>query len=262
VTAFLDINRENWSSFNRTFDQYFQAFTPLVDMFRKIEHDNAYHLVIFADKKHIERVKLYVNSLKNITIIDIDEKYLENNSILWKRLPRETEIVNSQEYRKLIQHRISHPENNNPRYTLINHAKIDFVNIATKLIPCEYFCWVDFGYCSNPVNIPRNPIDINRLDKSRINYTLINPINSLDSNILYTLQNAPEKIGGFFFFGSRERIIEYQQLYHSIHEAFQDRNIVDDDQHIALQCCFAKPSLFALHNVGGWHKALVAFQKQ
>jgi hypothetical protein len=259
VTAFLDIERENWQNFRRTFDDYFRDFTPLIDMFKNY---NNYHLVVFIDKKHSERVRQYVNSLKNITIVDIDEEYLQTNSVLWQRLPRETEIMNSDAYKKIVSHRLAFPENTNPRYTLINHAKIDFVNLAAKMVTDQYFCWVDFGYFSKLENIPKRPLDIDRLDKTKINYTLINPISILDSNVLYTLQNAPEKLGGFFFFGNRERMAEYQTLFHLVHESFQKNNIADDDQHLALQCYFAKPDLFALHSVGGWHKALVAFQQQ
>lgn len=259
VTAFLDIQRENWSTFRRTFDEYFQAFTPLIDLFKD---DNNNHLVVFMDKKRSEKVKQYVNNLQNVTVIDIDEDYLQNNSILWKRLPKEIEIINSIEYKKVVSHRLSYPEHSNPRYTLINHAKIDFVNLAVQMVTNPYFCWVDFGYFSKPENIPKRLLDVNLLDRNKINYTLINPISVIDSNVLYTLQNAPEKIGGFFFFGSRERMIEYQKLYHLVHETFQKNNIADDDQHLVLQCYFAKPDLFALHAVGGWHKALLAFQKR
>jgi len=260
VTAFLDIKRENWATFSRTFDDYFKSFSPHIDMFRKLEQNNSYHLVVFIDKKHHQRVSEYVGDLKNVTLIDIDEEYLQKHSILWQRLGRETEIMQSDFYKSLVAHRLRFPENNNPRYTLINHTKIDFINIAAQTVLHDYFCWVDFGYFGKVENIPANPLDLKLLQKDRVNYTLINPISLEDSDCLYTLRYAPEKIGGFFFFGSREAVREYQKLYHIVHKVYQNMGIVDDDQHLALQCCFVQPELFALHSVGGWHKALVAFQ--
>lgn len=265
VTAFLDIQRENWSTFSRTFDDYFKSFTPHIDMFRKLANSekgsDLYHLAVFIDKKYSPRVREYTGELKNVTIIDIDEDYMQQNSTLWQRLPRETQIMQSYFYKGLVSHRPEFPENNNPRYTLINHAKIDFINLAMRLsIPSEFFCWVDFGYFSREENIPENPLDVKLFDKDRINYTLINPVTPEDSNTFYTLQNAPEKIGGFFFFGRRDVMAEYQNLYHTVHKVYQNIGIVDDDQHIALQCYFVNPTLFALHHAGGWHKALVFFQ--
>jgi len=40
---------------------------------------------------------------------------------------------------------------------------------------------------------------------------------------------------------------EYQALYHETLEYFQDNNIADDDQHLALRCYFKNPNLFKLH---------------
>ena len=259
VTAFLDLQRESWISFSRTFDAYLAAFTPFLSLFTGSDS----RFIVFIDKRHIHTVQRLVNGTPNILLVEISEPFLETHSVLWRRLPRELEIIQSEdEYRRWTVHRQRYPENTNPRYTLINHCKIDFVNLAMeKDIHSEYFCWVDFGYFSKPENIPTALLDIEKLDKEKINYTLVSPvIPEEDRDYIYTLQVAPERIGGFFFFGSRKSMISYQKLYHKVHSKFQTLGIVDDDQHIALQCYFVEPSLFALHYVGGWHKALIAFQ--
>ena len=59
VTAYLDINRSSWIRFNRTFNEYFEAFTPLVDLFNQYKDPN-YHLIVYIDKKHSEQVKQYI----------------------------------------------------------------------------------------------------------------------------------------------------------------------------------------------------------
>lgn len=260
VSAFLDLKRDNWSQFQRTTADYFKSFQPMLDQLEKTT-DPRYHLVLFIDRKHSSAIP----SLPNLTKIEIDEDWLSTNSVLWKRLPRETEIVNSDRYKQIITsaNRSHFPEHSNPRYTLINHAKIDFVNYAIQMKPdCYYFAWVDFGYFARPERVPDNLLDISKFNLQTVNYTLINPITSQDSDILYTLVCAPERIGGFFFFGNRNVLNKYQQLYHAVHSAFQNAGIVDDDQHIALQCYFHCPELFTLHNLGGWHKALTHFQGQ
>ncbi len=168
--------------------------------------------------------------------------------------------MNSEYYKSLISHR-DVPECHIPEYTLINHSKIDFMIEASKLKNSEFFCWIDFGYFALKERIPLNLVDINKLDKNRINYTLINPIDNRDSDVLYTLRNAPERIGGFFFFGERNVLKEYQELYHFVLKEFQyDYNIADDDQHLVLRCYVKQPDLFALHYLGGWHRALCHFQ--
>ena len=266
ITGFLDIGRKDWNEFQRSFEDYFSSFTPLADMFNKMTDSNKsyYHLVVFIDKKCSRYVKEYLQA-KNITVIEIDEDFLTANIPAWSRLAREQEIMNSDKFKNLMSSvgRLRFPEHSNPKYTLINHAKIDFVNYAMNLESlkeCPYFCWVDFGYFAKPDRIPQFPLDITRFNLSTVNYTLINPLTSKDKDVFYTLTHAPERIGGFFFFGNRKSLIAYQKLFHAIHKAFQTVEIADDDQHIALQCYFKCPELFTLHNLGGWHRALTEFQ--
>ena len=65
-----------------------------------------------------------------------------------------------------------------------------------------------------------------------------------------------------YFFGRKDKLLEYQKLYHETLNWFQNElNIADDDQHLALQCYFKNPELFTLHYNGDWHKALLYFQK-
>ena len=261
VTSFLDIKREKWQHFQRTTAEYFREFQPLLDMF--LTHPDApmYDLIIFIDKHHVTKLNGRIFP-SNIIVQEIDEEFLVENSVLWRRMEREKEIMESEAYKNIVRHRLHHPEHHNPKYTLINHCKVDFMYLAMSLSDATHFCWVDFGYFKNSQTIPRNFIDLEKLDKDKINYTLINPIDhERDDNVMYQLQHAPEKVGGFFFSGSREALATYQRLYHDFHERLQRINIVDDDQHLALMCYFTKPSLFCFHHLGGFHRALTHFQK-
>src|SRR5437764_784195 len=124
VTAFLDINRDDWSTFSRSFDDYLESFTPYINLF---ENNKDYKLVVYIDKKHYNKL-LDLCIVDNIYVYPIDEEFLLQNSILWQRLPLETEIITSEKYKTEFKHRLQYPENNNPKYTLINHAKVDFVS--------------------------------------------------------------------------------------------------------------------------------------
>ena len=263
VTAYLDIGRETWTHFQRTFDWYFNSFIPLVNMFKSISNEERalYDFIIFIDSKYYDKVKEYVGDINNIVVIPINETFMENNIFAWSKLERETEIMSSKEYKKLISHRLNCPETNNPKYTIINHSKIDFVCFATILSTCQYFCWVDFGYCGNEERTPSYLLNIDLFDKDKINYTLIQPITEKDKNIIFTLSDPRDVVAGCFFLGSREKIEEYQKLYHSVLEMFQDKNLADDDQHLVIQCKARNPDLFFFDCLNGWHRALVHYQK-
>ncbi len=261
ISSFYDMNRDKWTHFKRSFNDYLLDFKPFINIFTS--PTNQYEMVLFLDKKHIDPVTKLLKPHTRIKLIEIDEEFMNHELPMWKTLPRERQIMNSLNFKSIIPHRLRFPEHTIPEYSLINHCKIDFINYVIKeeISNAEYFCWVDFGYFKKPENIPGNFLDINKLNKDKINYTLINRLDSRDRNIQYTLLNAPEKIGGFFFFGNRENMKKYQKLYHEVLDYFQNTlNIADDDQHLALVCYFRKPELFALHYTGQWHQALKYFQ--
>lgn len=259
VSTFLDIGRTFWNNkFVRSVYTYLNCFKPFVKLFPK---EGKEKMIVFIDEKHSKEFKEMIEN-SNIHAIEINMDFMSKNIHVWKSLNREREIMNSQEYKTKFANRLTFPENTIPEYTLINHAKIDFVNLAIDLEKqYEYFSWVDFGYFQNESNIPTNLLDLNKLNLNKVNYQLLNPITEEDKNIMYTMIHAPERIGGFFFFGNRKTLKEYQNLYHSILEEFQNNNLADDDQHIVLRCFFKNPSLFHLHYNPKWHNILIDFQK-
>jgi len=261
VTTFYDIGRDDWTSFRRTFDTYLKDFSPFVPLMAKAD-PTKHRMIVFIDKKHYDAVFDITRSVKNILLIRIDEEFMKSQIYAWRTIENEEKVMLSEEYRRLIPHRTTFPENSNPKYTLINHSKIDFVNIAMKMCDFSYFCWVDFGYFGDKKTIPNSLIDVSKLDVKTVNYTLINPLTEADRDVIYTLKIAPEKIGGFFFFGHRNVLKIYQEVYHKVHQELQSLGIVDDDQHIALRCYFSHPDLFTLHYLGGWHRALLHFQEK
>jgi hypothetical protein len=204
-------------------------------------------------------LETHIKSDMNVKIIEINEKFM-NNLPSWKKLERETEIMESVQYKNLMRHRLRFPEHSHPKYTIITHCKTDFVYLSLQNYKYDYYCWIDFGYCKKPEWIPKKLIDINKINKNKVNFTLINPLDQNDSNIMYTLHVAPEKIGGYFFFGNKETVTKYINLYHKNLDEFQKLGIADDDQHLTLRCYYENPDLFQLYVLGNWHLALTHFQ--
>ena len=259
VTAFLDLDRKNWKSYSRSWEKYLNDFMPYLYLFENNDTTN-YEMIIYIDEKfYLEILKLVKKELP-IKIVKINRKYLKDISIPWNRLEKEEEIMKSAKFKNMLKHRLEHPEVCKAEYTLINHAKIDFVVDSMRISNAEYFCWTDFGYFSKHYNIPSKLLDFNKLNLEKVNYTTINSFKLEYTNLFYVLCKAPDFIGGFFFFGNKKVLKEYQKLYHKIHLELQEQNIVDDDQHLALLCYLKNPNLFELRNLNGWHKALLHFQ--
>lgn len=240
VTAFLDLNRDDWSYFSRSKQSYIDSFYKLAELFDKEEKNK---LIVYCD----DTIKL--NSYKNVTVIYINREWLRNNTI-WSRIDREKEICYNNEFIALTEKVRTFPEINNYEYTMINHCKIDF--IYNSFSPeFDYYCWVDFGYVSKGSIIAL--LDIEKMVVDKINYCVVNQP-CYNKSAHFHLIVAPEIICGSWFFGRKDKLLEYRCLYHIIHSKFQSANIIDDDQHLALQCWYSQPNLFALHELGEWHR--------
>lgn len=262
ISMFYDINRSGWAKFARTFDDYLSYFTPYVELFKGNSDD---HMIVFIDDRHITKLQEAIQTCDKITLIPINEAFLVYNIPCWKHLNKEREIMDSQFFKSVAGERISFPECRYPEYTLINHSKIDFLiyTLNLNLTSAKYLCWCDFGFFAKTENIPKTLLDLKYFDLERINYTLINPIEDIDRDIYYTLKYAPEKIGGFFFLGKRDKLYEYQKAYHQSLLDYRQRNICDDDQAMALYTYFKNPDLFSFNTrMFGWHKVFVANQKK
>lgn len=252
---FLDLNRESWKSYSRSFDEYLEAFKAytLVD----------YKMIVYIDSKHYDRVKDLLKDQPKKRVISITEQWLSENSWIWRRLPIETEIMAAPVFINIIKHRLHCPETYIPKYTLINHAKIDIVCHSIPLVDTDYLAWVDFGqFSSRHIHkIPNNIMDLSKLDLHKLNICSTNYITEKDQDIYYTLKEAPEVINGYFFFGVKQALLEYQQLFHKNLLHFEKLRIADDDQHLALRCIFEKPEMFKVWTFPDWFLALQYFQR-
>jgi len=261
ITSYFDINRSQWTTFSRTFDDYLSYFKPFLTLFDKSKTND--NLIVFIDDRHFKKLDDLLTDTHTIFLIPINQSFLEQNLHCWKTLETERRIMNHPEFKALVGDRITFPECRYPEYTLINHCKIDFISYAinSNLTSAKYIAWIDFGFFAKSENIPKTLLDLSKFNLSRINYTLINPIDETDNDVYYTLKYAPEKIGGFFFLGRRDILLQYQILYHKSLADLHSKNIVDDDQALALYCYFQKRDLFSFNTSNfGWHRVLIVNQ--
>lgn len=258
VTAFLDLDRKSWDIFERRSNStYLEYFYRLLPLFK----DNKMHeMFVYLDKKFVQKVKAKLDETYSIYIIPIDEEFLYTNSVIWRRLARETEIMQSESFRSLVNHRLDYPECSQPKYNLINNSKIDIVVHATNLTKADIMVWCDFGLIKNENVLPKKLLDPDKLDTSKITFSLVDHIKDNDFNIMETLIKPREVLEAGFFASSKSVLIKYQKLFHKVHQSFHDMNIVDDDIHVILQCIYQYPDMFNLVYQGGWLKSLKYFQ--
>lgn len=273
VSSYLEINRENWNTkFKRSFDDYLKYFKPFIELF---SYDNLekyklkdieYNMILYMDSTRINQFLDECDiSKSNISIILINNAFMEKNIPIWNRLETETNIMNSNNFKNLLNHRINCPEANNPKYTLINHSKIDFiVHTINNVYMADNYAWVDFGYFIKSSNIPLNMIDPYRFANNKINYTLIDMFDYRNANPILNIVFGQEKIGGFFFYGNKDVMLKYQKIYHKYLDEFQNMSICDDDQSLVLYMFFkinkTDQDILYMHYTGVWHYALKYFQ--
>ena len=111
-------------------------------------------------------------------------------------------------------------------------------------------------------NYPYSDLDSNKFNHDKLNFCLRNRITNNDTNVDYTLVNAPEVFTGSFFAGTVETLNRLYYLYHECLDELYNNNIADDDQHVYLRCFLKEPNLFELFlSVDKWPQALCYFQK-
>jgi beta-1,4-mannosyl-glycoprotein beta-1,4-N-acetylglucosaminyltransferase len=266
VSAFLDIDRRNWSKYQRTVEYYILSFGNYFNYRNK--------MVVFIDDNYIEELKVIYKkySHNNAIFIPINKEWMSKNIYAWQQLDISESIMESESYKNLLNDRIVRgcPENIYPTYNAINHSKIDFICYAVNnnLINNDSFiCWSDFGYFhsilhNNPSKYPVGSIDITKFKSDKLTFCLRNKLDNNDRGITYTLVNAPEKFTGSFFAGPTNLMLKMQKLYHTSLKEIYDNNVSDDDQHIYLRCFLKEPQLFHLYlDTHKWPEALCYFEK-
>jgi len=255
VSGFFNIGRENFKNSSRSVERYLNSF--------KNYYNYDYRMIVFMDERYASE---FINKDKYKRIVPINREWLMNNILSYQQLNRATEIMNSEEYKKLVKERIENgnPENIYPEYNIINHSKIDFINYAINqnwLNEEDFVCWSDFGYFdsilhNNPSEYPKSVLDLRKFKVDKLNFFLRNEVKPEDNDIIRTLKEAREVFTGSFWGGPVNRMKELYNMYHNCLNELYEMGISDDDQHIYLRCYLSNPEMFEIYVSSEWPQAL------
>ena len=160
----------------------------------------------------------------------------------WSYLPKVNEIIESQKFYELVKKfdRELDPEFYIPKYSLINHAKVDFVKYVIEKEwtgkEVKYLGWIDFGYVRNSSQIPSDyQFKYQQLKNDRVNMIYNMEFVPEDENVTYVMENHEVTITGPFWFGTKNKILSYWDLYHERLNYIFSLGLVDDDQTIMVK---------------------------
>lgn len=243
VTAFKNINRENWKSYKRTQEEYLLYFDYLITNIK-------YNIVVFIEENLLEKLILKYKKYNNILLFDINLV----DSFYKKYLLKDKEIMKSNIYKnKIPNNRKNNPEHNYSEYNLITHSKINFVKKACELFNnYDFYSWIDFGFIRNPNSnfLPKN-INTNLLSTNKILYqAFFIPKNKTCANKM--LQSNKICICGGAFIIHKSLIYYYEKLFEQKIIEWQKNYISDDEQNLVLQLYFDNPQLFNLKISNKW----------
>ena len=239
VTAFFNINRENWKNFERSEDKYYEYFTGWAKIKNK--------LVVYVETERMrERIMQFRNSLGlgDRTSVNLIDDYQTLDTELY------TSIVNATNNRlaQLYRLRPENPEVWNANYNFVMLLKMWCVKDAVfRKQASGMVAWIDFGY-----NHGGTAIDINSNFNFLWEYDFPEKINLFyvqkpnDRPIFDIVFLMDTYIMGTIIVGPADLWDEFWLLMKQSMIALNDCGITDDDQNIILMCYRKQPKLFEL----------------
>ncbi|XP_033759000.1 protein HtrL-like [Pecten maximus] len=153
---------------------------------------------------------------------------------------------------------LNHPECFSADYVIITNSKVSFLKTATERNPfgTSHFVWIDAGYGHGTGIYPENgkwlPAKLLGMHR-KITFIQLRDIAADDDSDLH--KGKEPVLNGGFFGGDKWAIEEYYRTYRDVFCACLNKNVVDDDQSIALYTYFRYPSLFEFVR-GDWYDAI------
>ncbi len=244
VTAFININRDNWKEFGRTEEQYFNYFK----LWAKLKND----IIVYVENSDLaERVLEYRSSLglKDKTKVVIVNDFTNIDQQLYNSIKNTAQ----NKYHKIFRTKPNNPEVWNYDYDYIMMMKMWCVSNAIERGIAEgMIAWVDFGYLhggddisskSNfnfeweyEFNQKMNLFSIQKLDERPI----FEIVQSMNTYIMGTIIVGPEMLWPTFWKMMRNNMLSLNKC-----------GLVDDDQSIILMCYRENRDMFCI-NESSW----------
>jgi hypothetical protein len=241
VTAFKDIRREQWRSFNRTKEEYIDLFLNLA---RKLTCDQ--RLIVYCETDMCDKLKGLSLSL-NLNA-HIEYRSWDDVDTFYKRyLEVEKRVMASTEYKSklaLAPHRLPHPEHIYAEYNLVNHSKVNFIRHTKNIYPdYTFYTWLDFGLCRNPDDCPIN-VCMPLIAKDKITYLALKDPRSVKMDPAIMLQTDDIYLTGSLFIVHTGKVESFEEAFKNKILEYHRRCLSDDDQSVVTQIYWDQPDWF------------------
>ena len=255
VSAIIDLGRKSWNSFGETQPQ--DGFNPNPYTYNKENYllwfshylNFSVPMIIFVDEPYWDDVQFICRNNTNITLIKIDKEWIIKNIDGWKYYPRVKEVMESEKFKKLINHRAQYPNVSVPQYVTNTYTKLDYVEYVIKnnLYKSDYIAWTDFGIFKDAgYHLTKFEINIAHFSLDKIVIPVLHMPTEKDKNILYTLQNVPDCFSAGFIGGTPEKIKEFNILLKTIIELYLTNGLTDAEQYLFMHCYYQNPDGYNL----------------
>lgn len=258
VTAYFDINRKNWSGFERDSNKYINYFK----FWAKIKN----RLIIFTQSQFVEELYNIRKSFgleKQTQIVTIDNPINCNKNlyIKMKKIMQNELAINFHPYKET-----KRPEVWRVDYNYITCLKFYLVNKAINDFNLKNtVAWIDFGFNHGGNDGLINSEDFSFLwnydfspkihlfsyKKIDIDRPIFDIVRSLDVYIRGNIMIAPSHLWPIFYQLTNDAMLSLLRC-----------GFCDDDQTIELMAYKEKPELFEIHDINFWYEGLSKFSNQ
>lgn len=234
VTAFFDIKRDNWKSYSRTEDKYFEYFSLLCKV------DNP--IFVVTQEKYVEKIKKIRNDA-NVLILDLFNDFKELLNKIENVLKNKDFI--SKVNPKLLKNQ--NPEYTHPEYNLVTYLKSFYVNhvIENCDVKEDMISWVDFGYVRSKETLKNRKSLIVDFDINKFHIFTLKKINKV--NIKSAILNNEVYIAGGSLIGSKQNWIQFNKLIEKSINDLIELNILGNDESLYLKVFLENRSFFKEH---------------
>lgn len=248
VTAFFDINRDNWNTFNRSTEKYISFFRFWARIRNK--------LIIYTSEDLKDEIlcirKEY--GLENQTILHVVDDYRNIDSNMYLDICKSMAHVDTYDFR-LLKHV---PESYNADYNYITGLKAWFMkDAASRMETTSMVAWMDFGYNHGGEVIKYSKdFDFNwKYNFSdKIHLFLIREIPK--KPLFTTIRNSNTSVMGALIVAPDYMCETLWDINKKVIDALNICGFADDDQTILQGSFMLNPELFNLHYTD-WHKPIV-----
>lgn len=230
VTAFYDIGRSEWPGFERTPDEYFEAFKT----WSQLKND----IVVYTYPEMAERILSLER--ENITTVSLDLDTIKSfYPSMYEKMKRLQSDESFLKYRRWFLP--GYPENN-ADYNFLTAMKAWFLSTEGQYDELrgrlyDYYAWIDFGF--NHKNSEQYPVqeEFDQLwenDKLKASGYFFG--HNLDNipNIFDVVRNPGEYIMGGIFLVANHYVPRFSVDWENAVYTLLDVDFMDDDQTILL----------------------------